>query len=170
MRVGWVKRWTAGESDRLSCTQGLTSKTKRGLLLSRSGLDRRWKSAAVAVVLYRSNAQSRVIEEALIRVGMPYRIYGGQRFYERLEIRNALAYLRLMTGRGDDPAFERVINTPTRGIGSKTIDDLRSLARERVVSMWQAIELVFSESLLTPRARTALAGFKALVDDWIAKP
>ncbi len=118
-----------------------------------------------SAVLYRSNAQSRVIEEALIRVGMPYRIYGGQRFYERLEIRNALAYLRLITGRGDDPALERVINTPTRGIGSKTIDDLRALARERAVSMWQAIELVLADGLLTPRARTSLGGFKALVDE-----
>ena len=118
-----------------------------------------------SAVLYRSNAQSRVIEEALIRVGMPYRIYGGQRFYERLEIRNALAYLRLITGRGDDPALERVINTPTRGIGSKTIDDVRSLARERAVSMWQAIEMVLTDGLLTPRARTSLGGFKALVDE-----
>ena len=118
-----------------------------------------------SAVLYRSNAQSRVIEEALIRVGMPYRIYGGQRFYERLEIRNALAYLRLITGRGDDPALERVINTPTRGIGSKTIDDVRALARERDVSMWQAIEMVLTDGLLTPRARTSLGGFKALVDE-----
>ena len=118
-----------------------------------------------SAVLYRSNAQSRVIEEALIRVGMPYRIYGGQRFYERLEIRNALAYLRLITGRGDDPALERVINTPTRGIGSKTIDDVRALARERAVSMWQAIEMVLANGLLTPRARTSLGGFKALVDE-----
>ena len=118
-----------------------------------------------SAVLYRSNAQSRVIEEALIRVGMPYRIYGGQRFYERLEIRNALAYLRLITGRGDDPALERVINTPTRGIGSKTIDDVRALARERAVSMWQAIEMVLTDGRLTPRARTSLGGFKALVDE-----
>jgi len=118
-----------------------------------------------SAVLYRSNAQSRVIEEALIRVGMPYRIYGGQRFYERLEIRNALAYLRLITGRGDDPALERVINTPTRGIGSKTIDDVRALARERAMSMWQAIEMVLTDGLLTPRARTSLGGFKALVDE-----
>jgi len=118
-----------------------------------------------SAVLYRSNAQSRVIEEALIRVGMPYRIYGGQRFYERLEIRNALAYLRLIIGRGDDPALERVINTPTRGIGSKTIDDVRALARERAVSMWQAIEMVLADGLLTPRARTSLGGFKALVDE-----
>ena len=103
-----------------------------------------------SAILYRSNAQSRVIEEALIRVGLPYRIYGGQRFYERLEIRNALAYLRLMIGRGDDPALERVINTPTRGIGSKTIDELRAVARENGISMWQAIGLVQEQACLRP--------------------
>ncbi|MCH1459659.1 MAG: UvrD-helicase domain-containing protein, partial [Luminiphilus sp.] len=118
-----------------------------------------------SAILYRSNAQSRVIEEALIRVGLPYRIYGGQRFYERLEIRNALAYLRLMTGRGDDPALERVINTPTRGIGSKTIDELRSVAREHGISMWQAIELVQERGLLAARARSSVAGFAALINE-----
>ena len=118
-----------------------------------------------SAILYRSNAQSRVIEEALIRVGLPYRIYGGQRFYERLEIRNVLAYLRLMTGRGDDPALERVINTPTRGIGSKTIDELRSVAREHGISMWQAIELVQERGLLAARARSSVAGFAALINE-----
>ena len=63
-----------------------------------------------------------MLEEALLRSGIPYRVYGGQRFYERLEIRNALAYLRLITNRHDDAAFERVVNTPTRGIGTATID------------------------------------------------
>ena len=104
-----------------------------------------------SAILYRSNAQSRVIEEALIRVGLPYRIYGGQRFYERLEIRNALAYMRLIIGRGDDPALERIINTPTRGIGSKTVDDLRAIARENNVSMWQAIGLAQQNGLLGSR-------------------
>ena len=94
---------------------------------------------ASAAILYRSNAQSRVLEEALIRAGMPYRIYGGQRFYERMEIRNALAYLRLLLSRGDDAAVERVINTPPRGIGGKTLDIVRDCARKREISLWQAI-------------------------------
>ena len=115
--------------------------------------------------MYRSNAQSRVLEEALIRVGLPYRIYGGQRFYERLEIRNALAYLRLLIGRTDDPAFERIINVPTRGIGSKTVDDLRSIARENALSMWHAIGLALDNQLLTSRARSSLAGFTALINE-----
>ncbi len=118
-----------------------------------------------SAILYRSNAQSRVIEEALIRVGLPYRIYGGQRFYERLEIRNALAYMRLIIGRGDDPALERIINTPTRGIGSKTVDDLRAIARENNVSMWQAIGLAQQNGLLGSRARSSLAGFAALINE-----
>ena len=93
-------------------------------------------------ILYRSNAQSRVLEEALIRNAIPYRIYGGQRFYERLEIRNALAYLRLLLNRGDDAAVERVINTPPRGIGSKTLDAVRACARDRGIPLWGAITVV----------------------------
>lgn len=116
-------------------------------------------------ILYRSNAQSRVLEEALLREGVPYRIYGGQRFYERLEIRNAMAYLRLLVSRGDDAAMERVINTPPRGIGSKTIDTLRETARERQCSLWQAIALCQEHKLLASRALTALDGFRVLVDE-----
>ena len=116
-------------------------------------------------VLYRSNAQSRVLEEALIRAGVPYRIYGGQRFYERMEIRNALAYLRLLVNRGDDAAMERVINTPPRGIGGKTIDRLREIARERGVSLWQAMGVAADEKLLASRALSALEGFRVLIDE-----
>ena len=89
-------------------------------------------------VLYRSNAQSRVLEEAMLRAQIPYRIYGGVRFFERVEIKNALAYMRLMHDRHSDPAFERVVNTPTRGIGDKTVESVRGLARSRQISMWQA--------------------------------
>ena len=120
---------------------------------------------ASTAILYRSNAQSRVLEEALIRGGIPYRIYGGQRFYERLEIRNALAYLRLLQSRGDDAAVERVINTPPRGIGSKTLDVVRSCARSREMSLWQAIETVIAEKLLPARALAALEGFQVLINE-----
>ena len=89
-------------------------------------------------ILYRSNAQSRVLEEALIRSGVPYRIYGGQRFYERLEIKNALSYLRLLSNRDDDTSMERVINVPTRGIGTRTIEIIRDHARTQGISMWRA--------------------------------
>ena len=116
-------------------------------------------------ILYRSNAQSRVLEEALLREGIPYRIYGGQRFYERLEIRNALAYLRLAQTRDDDPALERVLNTPPRGIGSKTVEKIREVARAEQISMWQAIHRTREQSLLPARALTALGNFQALIDD-----
>ena len=89
-------------------------------------------------ILYRSNAQSRVLEEGLIRARLAYRIYGGLRFFERMEIRDALAYLRLIGNRDDDPAFERVVNTPTRGIGNTTMERLRAVAREQGVSLWNA--------------------------------
>lgn len=115
-------------------------------------------------ILYRSNAQSRVLEEALIRSGTPYRIYGGQRFYERLEIKNVLAYLRLLLNREDDAAIERVLNTPPRGVGAKTVEFVRAFAREHEVSLWQAINRTIAESLLTARAGNALAGFVELID------
>ena len=117
-------------------------------------------------ILYRSNAQSRVLEESLLREGIPYRIYGGQRFYERLEIRNALAYLRLAQTRDDDPALERVLNTPPRGIGSKTVEKLREVARSERVSLWRASCLVVERDSLPARALTALGKFQALIQDF----
>ncbi|WP_086480162.1 DNA helicase II [Oceanospirillum sanctuarii] len=115
-------------------------------------------------ILYRSNAQSRVLEEALIRAGTPYRIYGGQRFYERLEIKNSLAYLRLIQSRNDDAALERVINTPTRGIGAKTVDTLRELARNEGCSLWEAAGHCIANKILPARALSSLGGFMALLD------
>ena len=115
-------------------------------------------------VLYRSNSQSRVIEEALIRCQIPYRIYGGMRFFERQEIKDALAYLRLINNRQDDAAFERVINTPTRGIGDRTLDVLRNLTRERQITLWQAVQVATQENMLTGRASTALFRFQELIN------
>jgi len=117
-----------------------------------------------AAILYRSNAQSRVLEEALLRAQMPYRIYGGQRFFERAEIRNVLAYMRLISHRDADAAFERVVNTPTRGIGEKSVAEIRTLARASGTSLWQAAETIVKQELLTARARNAIAGFLALID------
>ncbi|HTR00003.1 MAG TPA: DNA helicase II [Candidatus Acidoferrum sp.] len=117
-----------------------------------------------SAVLYRSNAQSRELEEALLRVGMPYRIYGGFRFYERLEIRNAMAYLRLVANRDDDAAFERVINVPVRGIGNATLENLRMIAREQRVSLWQSAQRAVAHGLLGARAAQNVGGFMALID------
>ncbi len=118
-----------------------------------------------AAILYRSNAQSRELEDALLRMGMPYRIYGGHRFYERLEIKNALAYLRLVINRDDDTAVERVINVPARGIGGRTIEQVRSVARAENCSLWQACAKCVNESLMTSRASNAVLGFLELIDE-----
>ncbi|MEQ1802413.1 MAG: DNA helicase II [Gammaproteobacteria bacterium] len=93
-------------------------------------------------VLYRSNAQSRVFEEVLLRAGLPYRVYGGQRFFERAEIKDALAYLRLISNRDDDPSFERVVNVPTRGIGARSVDAIREYAKANAMSLWRAAQIV----------------------------
>lgn len=117
-----------------------------------------------AAMLYRNNAQSRVLEEALIQAGLPYRIYGGMRFFERQEIKDALSYLRLMANRNDDAAFERVVNTPTRGLGDKTLETIRLAARERGCTMWDASKALLDEKVLAGRASGALSRFIELID------
>ncbi len=118
-----------------------------------------------AAVLYRTSAQSRVLEDALRQAGIPYRVHGGFRFYERAEIKDALAYLRLCTWRGDDTAFERIVNTPTRGIGQRSLEAVRELARREDLPLWTAAERVVSERLLSARAVNAIQGFLRLIDD-----
>ncbi|MFI8482280.1 DNA helicase II [Pseudomonas sp. NPDC078700] len=120
-------------------------------------------------ILYRSNAQSRVLEEALLREKIPYRIYGGQRFFERAEIKNAMAYMRMLDGRGNDAALERIINVPARGIGEKTVETIREFARTNDVAMWEAIQLMVAGKLLPGRASGALAGFIELIENLAAK-
>ena len=122
-------------------------------------------SANEAAILYRSNAQSRVLEEALLRLNIPYQIYGGQRFFERAEVKNALAYMRLMEDRHSDPAFERVVNTPTRGIGDKTLEGIRQLARANQTSLWQAAKDGLAGGTFTARVNGAVGGFVALIDE-----
>ncbi|MBS0359063.1 MAG: DNA helicase II [Proteobacteria bacterium] len=115
-------------------------------------------------ILYRSNAQSRVLEEALIQAGIPYRVYGGLRFFDRAEIKDALAYLRLIHHRGNDAAFERVINTPQRGIGERTVALLREEAKQQNVTLWQAAQNLLAEQQLSGRAAVAVQGFCELID------
>ncbi|MDW6002252.1 DNA helicase II [Vibrio mangrovi] len=115
-------------------------------------------------LLYRNNAQSRVLEEALIQAGLPYRIYGGMRFFERQEIKDALCYLRLISNRNDDAAFERVVNTPTRGLGDKTLETVRFAARERGCTMWQACVQLLEEKVLVGRAGGAMSRFVELIN------
>jgi len=120
---------------------------------------------AEAAVLYRSNAQSRLIEEALIGAQLPYRVYGGLRFFERAEIKDALAYLRLLANRDDDAAFERVVNTPARGIGEKTLEAVRAHARRHAVSLWQATQLLLAAGQVSGRTGTALRGFLTRLEE-----
>ena len=115
-------------------------------------------------ILYRVSAQSRVLEEALLAQGVAYRVYGGLRFYERAEIKNALAYCRLIANRDDDAAFERIVNLPPRGIGARTVDLLRTGAKERGESLWAATRRAIADGSASPRAAAALRGFLDLID------
>lgn len=115
-------------------------------------------------VLYRSNAQSRVLEEALMQYGISYRVYGGLRFFERLEIKDALAYLRLLVNRDDDAAFERVVNTPTRGIGERTLISLRDYAKEHSLSLWRSLKALLGQDFFAARAAHSLNAFMQLID------
>lgn len=110
-------------------------------------------------VLYRSNAQSRVLEEALVRSGIAYSVYGGLRFFERAEIKDALGYLRLLVNCHDNDAFERVVNMPPRGIGSKTVDKIKQFALEKNISYWQAAEAAINDNIISGKAKTGLANF-----------
>jgi DNA helicase II / ATP-dependent DNA helicase PcrA len=114
-------------------------------------------------VLYRSNSQSRAFEEAFIAGRIPYRVYGGLRFFERAEIKDALAYLRLLVNRDDDAAYERVVNLPPRGIGDRTIESLREEARSTGVSLWKAA-IARSEAQQGGRTALALRAFQELID------
>ncbi|HET6630971.1 MAG TPA: DNA helicase II [Woeseiaceae bacterium] len=119
---------------------------------------------ADAAVLYRSNAQSRVLEEYLLNARLPYRVYGGLRFFERAEIKDALAYLRLIASRDDDNAFERIVNRPTRGIGARTVEAMRAYARANGCSLWRAAGAVASFDTTGGRARSAVRVFLNLIE------
>jgi DNA helicase-2/ATP-dependent DNA helicase PcrA len=120
--------------------------------------------ASDCALLYRSNAQSRALEEQLGQARLPYRVYGGQRFFERMEIKDSMAYLRLIANRDDDTAFERAVNTPTRGIGERTLDEVRRYARAHSLSLWHAALQVSTGTELAGRARNALKSFVELID------
>ncbi len=158
--------WTEGdEGEPISLYAGFNEQDEARFVVERiEEWTRDGQNRASSAILYRSNAQSRILEEALIRSGMPYRIYGGQRFYDRMEIKNASAYMRLLNNRDDNTAFERVINTPTRGIGSKTIETVREYAREHDLSLWAAAVEAIDKKLLPNRASNAVQVFVDLIN------
>ncbi|MGI9291920.1 MAG: DNA helicase II [Gammaproteobacteria bacterium] len=123
---------------------------------------------AEAAILYRSNAQSRVFEEHLMKRQIPYRVYGGLRFFERAEIKDALAYLRLLENRADDTSFERVVNLPTRGIGTRTVDQIREYARANAISLWESA-MSNAGGQLSSRAAGAAHKFLELIETMAAE-
>jgi DNA helicase-2/ATP-dependent DNA helicase PcrA len=158
--------WTEGKSgEKISLYSAFNEQDESRFIV---GQIQKWVEEgnlrAESAILYRSNAQSRVLEEALIRSGVPYKIYGGHRFYDRLEIKNALAYLRLVSNREDDTAMERVINVPTRGIGTRTIEIVREHAKAENVCMWRAANEVVEYKKLPARAASALQAFLDLIN------
>jgi DNA helicase-2/ATP-dependent DNA helicase PcrA len=157
--------WTSGEDgDRVKLYAAFNERDEADFVVNRI---REWVSRGGArrevAVLYRSNAQSRVFEEAFLNARMPYRVYGGLRFFERAEIKDALAYLRLAASRADDTSFERVVNLPVRGIGSKTVDVVRDNARATTTSLWNSA-LACVQGVLPQRAALALQAFMDLIE------
>ena len=158
--------WTAGSrGEPISLYAGFNDLDEARFIVDtiKEKVDEGYNRREIAI-LYRSNAQSRVLEETLIRQGMPYRIYGGHRFYERLEIRNALAYLRLLLNRDDDASLERIINVPARGIGTRTVEILRERARHADVTLWQALHDGLADASLKGRAGNAIQAFADLIE------
>ena len=158
--------WTdSGEGELISLYAAFNEQDEAYFVVERI---RKWVdeggSRKDVAILYRSNAQSRQFEERLMVTGTPYRVYGGLRFFERAEIKNALAYLRVMSNHDDDASFERVVNTPTRGIGAKSLEDIRGVARDRQFSLWRAAEELIHQQCLPARAANALSGFLKLVE------
>lgn len=158
--------WTSeGEGELISLYSGFNDLDEARFIVNRiRDWQRDGNKLRDSAILYRSNAQSRVIEEALIQYGMPYRVYGGLKFFERAEIKDALGYLRLISNRDDDAAFERVVNTPTRGIGDRTVVILREYALHNQISLWHAAEILLEkQTAFTPRAANALHAFLTLI-------
>ncbi len=157
--------WTAdGSGDPIEVYAAYNEQDEARFVIERIREYLRDHSASDVAILYRSNAQSRNFEEHLVQNKIAYRVYGGQRFFDRAEIKDALAYLRLIANRHDDAAFERVVNTPPRGIGDRTIDLLRARARREDTSMWEAVLAELTDSTLAGRAKNALRAFLTLVD------
>ncbi|HET7587066.1 MAG TPA: 3'-5' exonuclease, partial [Gammaproteobacteria bacterium] len=156
--------WTAGQAgEPIHLYAAFNEQDEAAFVIERI---KRWVAEGglrrEAAVLYRSNAQSRVFEEALMMAAVPYRVYGGVRFFERAEIKDALAYLRLIANRDDDASFERAVNQPARGIGARTLERLRAEARDERLSLWAAAGRL--AETLPARAGNALQGFMALIE------
>jgi len=161
--------WTdAGEGELISIYSAFNELDEAYFVVERA---RAWVNQggmySDIAILYRSNAQSRQFEEKLMATNIKYQVYGGLRFFDRAEIKNALAYLRLMSNHNDDASFERIVNTPTRGIGASTLDVVRQIARDQQISLWNATEFIIKEKRLSARASNALQLFLKLVSELV---
>ena len=151
--------WTSeGKGEPLRVYEALTDLEEAGFIVDEVRmLHAEGVALANMAVLYRSNAQSRVLEHALFRASLSYRVYGGLRFFERQEIKHALAYLRLTANQEDDGALLRIINFPARGIGSRSLEQLQQLARERGISLWAAAKAKAEGGRMKAEAMSATA-------------
>ena len=160
------KLWTSGdkgESIALYAAYNEQDEARFVIERIREYLDGGGHASDIAV-LYRSNAQSRNFEEQLHQKNIPYRVYGGQRYFERAEVKDALAYLRLAANRGDDASFERALATPPHGVGERSVDQLRRRARSDDTLLWDAALVELAGGEMNTRAKNALRGFMTLVD------
>jgi DNA helicase-2/ATP-dependent DNA helicase PcrA len=158
--------WTEGvDGERIKLYAAFNERDEAEFVMNRI---REWSNQGGArrdvAILYRSNAQSRVFEEIFMSARIPYKVYGGLRFFERAEIKDALAYLRIITNHADDASFERVVNLPTRGIGAKSLDGIRDQAKASGTSMWDAASHCIANGVLGPKAEAAVNGFLQLVE------
>ena len=165
--IAWGKElWTAGDDGEAIILHGASNDLEEARYVIeayRKLAGRRTRTRFRLQFWYRSNAQSRVFEEKLMRAGIPYRVYGGLRFFERAEIKDALAYMRLISNVRSDAAFERIINQPTRGIGNKTLEAIRTQARAQDQSLWDAAKTLVAEQNLAARAATSVVRFLDLI-------
>ncbi len=159
--------WTEGKEGELITLYAAFNETDEAYFVVNRirDLQRNHHSLREIAILYRSNAQSRVIEEALMQSGIPYRVYGGLRYFDRAEIKDALAYLRLINNCADDTAFERIINTPTRGIGDRTIVAIREHAKASGITLWDALLQLQEQNFFAARAASALNAFIELINN-----
>ena len=157
--------WTANPAgERLRYYQALDADTEARFVAAKIEEHRRADPQLRAAVLYRTNAQSRVFEEALRRIGIPYNIVGGFSFYERAEVRDAVAYLKLALNPHDSVALLRVINTPPRGLGKQTLDELDRRAKDYGISHWETISIITEQGEgFSPRAVAALKNFQQII-------
>ncbi|NQZ88679.1 MAG: DNA helicase II [Colwellia sp.] len=159
------KLWTEDEAgEKISIYSAFNEIDEARFIAGRITDWRKTGSLDDVAILYRSNAQSRLMEEALLQSRLPYRIYGGQRFFERLEIKDALAYLRLLNNRDDDAAFERIINTPTRGIGNTSLSLIRDAARSLEMTLWEACQFMLKNDELKGRSAKVIQNFVSVID------